>query len=165
MNIPLNIDWQQILLHLFNFGILAGGLYLLLYKPVKAFMEQREAHYKKMEDDAASKLTEASKLKCAYEDKLSNADEEIKQNRKESLAKTQAMADEEIARAKEKADKIIKDAKADIEREHEKMLQDTKKEVAELAVEATRKLLEQSADDPYGTFLKNVDGGGADDRA
>ena len=26
MNIPLNIDWQQILLHLFNFTILAGGL-------------------------------------------------------------------------------------------------------------------------------------------
>ena len=43
MSIPLNIDWQQILLHLFNFAILAGGLYLLLYKPVKRFMEQREA--------------------------------------------------------------------------------------------------------------------------
>ena len=45
MNIPLNIDWQQILLHLLNFAILAGGLYLLLYKPVKAFMEQRQAYY------------------------------------------------------------------------------------------------------------------------
>ena len=40
MNIPLNIDWQQILLHLLNFVILAGGLYLLLYQPVKAFMEK-----------------------------------------------------------------------------------------------------------------------------
>ena len=29
-NIPLNIDWQQILLHFFNFSILVGGLYLLL---------------------------------------------------------------------------------------------------------------------------------------
>ena len=25
MNIPLNIDWQQILLHFFNFSILVGG--------------------------------------------------------------------------------------------------------------------------------------------
>ncbi len=32
MNIPLNIDWQQILLHLLNFVILAGGLYFLLYQ-------------------------------------------------------------------------------------------------------------------------------------
>ena len=46
MNIPLNIDWQQILLHLLNFVILAGGLYLLLYQPVKAFMEKRQAYYR-----------------------------------------------------------------------------------------------------------------------
>ena len=39
---PLNIDWQQILLHLLNFAILAFGLYFLLYKPVKAFREKRE---------------------------------------------------------------------------------------------------------------------------
>ena len=45
MNIPLNIDWQQILLHLLNFVILAGGLYLLLYKPVKTFMEKRQQYY------------------------------------------------------------------------------------------------------------------------
>ena len=45
MNIPLNIDWQQILLHFFNFSILVGGLYLLLFKPVKSFMEKREKHY------------------------------------------------------------------------------------------------------------------------
>ena len=39
---PLNIDWQQILLHLLNFVILAGGLYFLLYKPVKNFMLARK---------------------------------------------------------------------------------------------------------------------------
>ena len=41
MNIPLNIDWQQILLHVLNFVILFGGLYFLLYKPVKNFMAKR----------------------------------------------------------------------------------------------------------------------------
>ena len=57
MNIPLNIDWQQILLHFFNFSILVGGLYLLLFKPVKSFMEKREKHYADME--AAAKEAEA----------------------------------------------------------------------------------------------------------
>ena len=38
MNLPLNIDFQQIALHLLNFVILAGGLYLLLYNPLKNFM-------------------------------------------------------------------------------------------------------------------------------
>lgn len=40
MNVPLNIDWQQILLHLLNFMILFGILYFFLYKPVKDFMEK-----------------------------------------------------------------------------------------------------------------------------
>ena len=38
---PLNIDWQQILLHLLNFVILFAGRWLLLYKPVKKFMNGR----------------------------------------------------------------------------------------------------------------------------
>ena len=59
MSIPLNIDWQQILLHLFNFAILAGGLYLLLYKPVKQFMEQREADYRKAYDAAQAAQAQA----------------------------------------------------------------------------------------------------------
>ena len=39
MNVPLNIDWQQILLHALNLVILIAGLYLLLFKPVKRFMD------------------------------------------------------------------------------------------------------------------------------
>ena len=41
MNVPLNIDWQQILLHLLNFVILFAILYFLLYDPVKKFMDKR----------------------------------------------------------------------------------------------------------------------------
>lgn len=45
---PLNIDLQQILLHWMNLAILTGGLYFLLYKPVKDFMAKREAHYRSL---------------------------------------------------------------------------------------------------------------------
>ena len=61
MNIPLNIDWQQILLHLLNFVILAGGLYLLLYKPVKTFMEKRQQYYQEQDAKAAKLLSDAQK--------------------------------------------------------------------------------------------------------
>ena len=43
--IPLNIDWRQILLHLFNLVILFLILYFLLYNPVKKFMEKRKKLY------------------------------------------------------------------------------------------------------------------------
>ena len=65
MNIPLNIDWQQILLHFFNFSILVGGLYLLLFKPVKRFMEKREKHYADMEAAAVAREKDTEALKAA----------------------------------------------------------------------------------------------------
>ena len=55
MNVPLNIDWQQILLHALNLVILIAGLYLLLFKPVKRFMDERTQKYQSMADDAAEK--------------------------------------------------------------------------------------------------------------
>ena len=74
MNIPLNIDWQQILLHLLNFVILAGGLYLLLYKPVKAFMEKRQQYYQEQDAKAAKTLADAEKTAAEGRQQLKNAD-------------------------------------------------------------------------------------------
>ena len=72
MGVPLNIDWQQILLHLFNFLILFGGLYLLLYRPVKAFMDKRTAYYADMDAEAKRKLADAERQKEQYRDHLAN---------------------------------------------------------------------------------------------
>ena len=59
MGIPLNIDWQQILLHVFNFVILVGGLYFLLYNPIRKFIAKREEHYRKLDEEANAKLASA----------------------------------------------------------------------------------------------------------
>ena len=85
MNVPLNIDWQQILLHLFNFLILAGGLYLLLYKPVKAFMEKRNAYYADLDAAANKKNEDAEAAKKQYQDRLSAAEVEISNMKKKFL--------------------------------------------------------------------------------
>ena len=77
MNIPLNIDWQQILLHLLNFAILAGGLYLLLYKPVKAFMAKREGWYQQQADEAEKTRREAEALKAAAQAQTAAAAEKL----------------------------------------------------------------------------------------
>ena len=77
MNLPLNIDWQQIILHLFNFVILFAILYILLYKPVKDFMQKRIDYYKKLDGDANENLDESDKAKQEYMQKLADADQEI----------------------------------------------------------------------------------------
>ena len=137
MNIPLNIDWQQILLHLLNFVILAGGLYLLLYKPVKTFMEKRQQYYQEQDAKAAKTLADAEKTMAEVRQQLKNAD----------------------ADARAQAEQILADAHAAAQREHDKLLSDAQKELKDLAVTATEKLVLQSDGDAFDQFLDAAERG------
>ena len=149
MNIPLNIDWQQIILHLLNFAILAGGLYFLLYRPVRKFMDQREEHYRQMETEAQQRLDQAKKTEEAYHQQLKQADEEIRQEK--------AQAQQTMKRAaQQRMDEADKQA---AERYHDKAVQDTQKELQELAVTAAEKLVLQSDGDALDQFLDAAERG------
>ncbi len=141
MNIPLNIDWQQILLHLFNFSILAGGLYFLLYNPVKNFMDQRAAYYEGMDKKAAASLEHATALEEEYKNRLNLMDEELDQKKVQAAKDMEAMADSVLAGANKQKEQIIRDAQLAAEREKQKIIQDAREEIIELAMTATRKML------------------------
>ena len=159
MNIPLNIDWQQILLHLLNFAILAGGLYLLLFKPVKAFMEKRESYYQNMDSEAKQKLQDAEALKDSYTRQLDSAAPEIAQKKADAQKAIEASRSEQLKAAKDEADRILQAARANTEREHDKMLRDAQKEMADLAVTAAEKLLLKGEGSPYEQFLNAANAG------
>ena len=71
---PLNINWQQILLHLLNLVILIVGLYLLLYKPVKKFMKKREDAYKEREENTQAALDNAKAKEEEYSSRLAGVE-------------------------------------------------------------------------------------------
>ena len=150
MNIPLNIDWQQILLHLLNFVILAGGLYLLLYKPVKTFMEKRQQYYQEQDAKAAKTLADAEKTAAEVRQQLKNADADAAAK----LAAAQKSADAAMQRQQ-----ILADAHAAAQREHDKLLSDAQKELKDLAVTATEKLVLQSDGDAFDQFLDAAERG------
>ena len=162
MNIPLNIDWQQILLHWMNLAILTGILYFLLYKPVKQFMEKREAHYKDLDAQAAGKLQEAERVKAEYQARLAGAEEEIHQSRIKAQAAVQQSAEEQLAQAQAQARQIIAHAQAEAEHSRERVMRESQKELRKLAAEAARKLAVQA--DPFSQFLDLAEGGRHEER-
>jgi len=145
MNIPLNIDWQQILLHLFNFAILAGGLYFLLFQPVKSFMDKRIAYYKGMEKEAADKMEQAKKQEQEYRKRLEDADSEIKSRKEQAAKDAERMAETVLKDANKQREHILAEAQKEAEHEKEKILQDAKEEIVELALAATVKMLHGEA--------------------
>ena len=155
MNIPLNVDWQQILLHWMNLAILTGGLYFLLYEPVKQFMEKREAHYRELDEQAAGKLREAEELKAAYQAKLDGAEEEIRQARAKSQSAVQQSVEEQMAQARQ----IIAKAKEEAASSREHIIRESQRELRELTVAAVKKLTVKADTDLFDQFLDLAEGG------
>ena len=141
MNLPLNIDWQQILLHLGNFSLLSLGLYLLLYKPVKSFMDKRAEAIEKQAEEAKSKFNEAQALKLEYEKRLEDADKEAQDIKSKASEQAQSAADAKLKVAEKQKEKIISDAKAAAQRQKEKVLEESKQEIIELAAQMAEKVL------------------------
>ena len=91
---PLNIDFLQVLLHMLNFVILAGGLSLLLFKPISKFLDQRRVHFETLEAENARKAQENDQLKAEYEKRMEEANVEI--------ADMKQKAEKEMARRRRK---------------------------------------------------------------
>ena len=159
MNMPLNIDWQQILLHLLNFVILAGGLYFILYKPVKSFMEKREAHYKEIDEEANKKLLDANKLNEEYAQKLKSAEADIRMSKSKAAEENAKASQASLEEAKKKTDKIISDAEQKAKELKERYIEDAKKEVDLLAEEAAEKIVMDSEKSVLDKFLDIAEAG------
>ena len=156
---PLNIDWQQILLHWMNLAILAGGLYFLFYKPVRQFMEKREAHYQQLDRQAEEKLEQAGQMKAAVEAKLAAVEDEAHEVRAKAQAAAQQAAGAQLEQAGKQAKQIVDKARAEAEQHRERALRESQRELRELAAQAARKLASTPGTDPFDYFLDLTEGG------
>lgn len=149
----LGIDWQQILLHLFNFALLALIVNILLYLPVKSFIEKRQQYYKDLDDQTKKNLKESEQSIKLHDQKLREIDEEIKQIKLDALKDAKKISDKEIRLAKEEAKKIIQDSKIESQREREKIIRKTKRELKQVVVETATKLALFNGD-VYDDFIE-----------
>lgn len=155
---PLNIDWQQILLHLLNFVILFAGLWLLLYKPVRSFMQKRREHYEKMDAEAAKKNAEAEEKRAAYEEKLAHAENEIAEKRRQAEKQTAEYSERQRRETDELARNIVADARQDAARIKAQATKEARAQIASIVTDAVGKIvLEDTASEAFDQFLDAVD--------
>ena len=155
---PLNIDPQQILLHLFNMVLLFGILYILLYKPVHDFMDKREEEYRQRDKSTKDALADAERLKTEYETKLSEAERENAVTRADISAKAEADREKIISDAHEHAAKIVEDARDKATKEHDRLIARAQTEIAEYVSRAAEKIVMKEGDltDDFDSFFESV---------
>lgn len=162
MNIPLNIDLLQILLHMLNFVILAGGLYLLLYNPICKFIDGRRQVFEDMEKSCQDAKAESLRLKEEYLSRISSADAEIADKKKAAEKEWAHTSAVYIREAREKADAIIHAAEAEAEERKEHILESVQTELGELVIGAAHKLVSDTASPErdsalYDEFIRLAD--------
>lgn len=151
---PLNIDLQQILLHLLNFVILFGGLYFLLYKPVNKFMNEREAQYLQRDQESAAKMEEIRKAEEKYQQEVENLEVQLLRRQEEASKEIEKVTRKRMQEAELMAEEIIGKARQEGEREREKIIQSAQSSISEMVAEATEKMiLGTSATEAFDQFL------------
>ncbi len=141
------IEWKLLLAQIVNFLILLFLLKKFLYKPLINSMNKRREKIMEGLDKAKKGEEEFKKIEEIKERELAKIQKEAEaliQKAKEIGDKKQQ---EILAEAEEKTKNIIEDAKGRIEIEKEKMLKEVHREIANLVVNATEKILKEQLDE------------------
>jgi F-type H+-transporting ATPase subunit b len=154
---PLNIDIQQILLHMLNFTILFFALYFLLYKPIRNFNSKRDKYFKEMEKKTGGAMEEANKIKKEYEEKIAAVGDEAEKIIAAAEEQASKKSDIIISNAKQEANSIILKAKTRANKEISAILSSANKEIRELAEQAAEKIVIEGTLESYESFLEAVE--------
>ena len=153
------IDWQQILLHVFNFIILAAGLTFLLFKPVRKFMRNREQKYKDSAEQHAKRVEEIAELEKEKKERFAGLDSELAERRKEVLAQTEQRNRQLLSEAERQAESIVAASRRKAEEERAAYMLSAGNDIADMVVKSAGKLLamESSPESDsalYDSYLK-----------
>ena len=132
--------WNM-LIYLANFVILFVALYLLLFKPVKKFMNKRREGLEKVSEENKKLSEEVESMKAEYDHLIADAKQGLAKANEQAKAVAEKRSQEIVEEANRQARSIMTKAKAEIESEKE-----IKGQVAELSIEVARKIIGKNID-------------------
>jgi F-type H+-transporting ATPase subunit b len=131
------------LITLVNVGVLFLVLRAILFKPVTKFMEDRAAKIQDAIVQAEKDKNQAKLLFQQYEDQLKNAEGEAEAIIRTARETGQQQADKIIAEGKEAGERILENARRQIEAEQHAALARFRAEAVDLVIAASSKVLER----------------------
>lgn len=155
----ISVNIWHIVISLANLVILFLILKKLLFKPVKKIVDKRqkeiESEYKKAEKTQA----EADAIKAEWEGKMATAEAEADKIISDAVERADSRNEVMLYESREKADQIIRKAKADIERERKDARETIKKEIVDVSQTLSEQIIgrEINMDDHRDLIDKAID--------
>ena len=134
-------------INIINILILFFVARALLYKPVKKFLDARREKEQKALSDAEKARADAEALKTEYEAALSGVEEKKTEILSEARAEARQAAEAIRSEADRRAERIRSEAEAQAENTLKKAVEDARREVGELAIDLSGKVLSREVTD------------------
>jgi F-type H+-transporting ATPase subunit b len=138
-----------------NFILLLIILNKLLYKPIKKFLEERQAKIGSDIDDAELSKQEAENLMAEKEKELKQSTEEIRKMKQDSRREAEKQASEIIKEAKDKERKIIGETEDQLLQEKEKVILEIEGKLTQMVTDLSEKFLSHKLDKEQDVELLN----------
>lgn len=123
-----------------NLLILYVLVRMFLLKPIHRILEARKAELEKLYEDAKVERDAAGALKKQYEASVAGAEWERDELLKTARSKAVQESDRLLEDARERADKIVRDAERSADEWHHRRMQQAKDEISDLVLEAAAKI-------------------------
>jgi F-type H+-transporting ATPase subunit b len=124
-----------------NVLLVLGGLYLILWKPLKKTLASREEKIQGDLKEAASAKEKAEELLASYKEQLNQAQQEAQNILQRANEMAEVTRSEIVAQAKEEAARALEQARLELEKEKSSAIAAIRNQAADLVVAAASKVL------------------------
>ena len=135
--------WWELAFKIFNFAVLATGLYIFVKKPLGAFLKKRQESIKQAIEEAESAKKEGEQLFHEYEARLKKLDQEIEGIRQTLIKEGERERERIITEAQQMAEKIKKQATLSAQQELKMVKLRLQEEMAAMTVQLAEDLLKK----------------------
>lgn len=147
MHVSVIPEWQALVTQAIGFLLVVLVFRRFLWGPIQGIIDARRDEVEKTYSDAEEDRAKAAELKDEYEKHMAEVETEMRAKITEAAKEGQALREDIVAEARQKADQILERAEEEIGREKDKAVMEIKTRVADLAVGAAGKLIEERLDD------------------
>lgn len=140
-------QWQAVLTQGMGFTVVVLILWKFLWGPILGILDARGEQVENTFSAAEKDRQAAADLKSDYEKRLADIEAEMRDKITQATKDGMRMREEIIAESRSQAERVLERAQEEIGREKDKAIIQIKSHVADLAIGAAYKLIEERLDD------------------
>jgi F-type H+-transporting ATPase subunit b len=138
------VDFRLLIIQAINFGLLLSVLWYFLYRPLSKMLDERRGKIEEGVDNALKAEEKLSQIEGERESIIKDATQQAGILVEQGKHRGEEKMGEIVKSAQDKSEQIVHDAKAHAEESKRQALEESKAEIAKMAMLSAEKILKEN---------------------